>query len=74
MDIIPTFHFVSALVLFGLLMYMFNPIVDYLSGVMGIHAGTNVYAAAIFFFWSILALVNIFGSGIKLVMKMQERR
>jgi len=73
MDFIPTFHFISSLVIFGLLMYMYNPTIEYLSGVMGIHAGTNTYAAAMFFFWSIIALVNIFGSGIRLIMKMQQR-
>ena len=32
------------------------------------------YATAMFFIWSILAAINLFGSGIRLVMKMQEKK
>ena len=74
MDFIPTFHFVASLVLFGLLMYLFKPIIQYLSELMGITSSTNMYAGAMFFLWAILAGVNLFGSGIRLIMAMQERR
>jgi len=34
----------------------------------------GIYANAMFFIWGALAIVNLFGSGIKLVMAMQEQR
>jgi len=72
MDYVPVFHFVSALIIFGLLMYMFGPMIDYLSTLMGVDASTNVYAQAMFWLWGILAALNLFGSGLRFVMKMQE--
>ena len=53
-------------------MYMFVPMVDYLSGLMGVTAGTSVWAQAMFWLWGILAGLNLFGSGLRFVMKMQE--
>jgi len=72
MDYVPIFHFVSALIIFGLLMYMFGPMVDYLSTLMNVDASTNVYAQAMFWLWGVLAALNLFGSGLRFVMKMQE--
>jgi len=72
MDYVPVFHFVSALIIFGLLMYMFGPMIDYLSTLMNVDASTNVYAQAMFWLWGILAALNLFGSGLRFVMKMQE--
>ena len=71
MDFIPTFHFISAIFIFGLLMFMFGPIVDSLSEMF---PTSGTYATAMFFIWSILAAINLFGSGIRLVMKMQQKR
>jgi hypothetical protein len=71
MDFIPTFHFVSALAIFGLLFYVYNPIVIYLRDTMG---ATGVYADAMLWIWGLLALINLLISGVRLVMKMQERR
>ena len=72
MDYVPIFHFVSALIIFGLLMYMFGPMIDYLSTLMNVDASTNVYAQAMFWLWGVLAALNLFGSGLRFVMKMQE--
>jgi hypothetical protein len=72
MDYVPVFHFISALIIFGLLMYMFNPMIDYLSAVMGVDASTNVYAQAMFWLWGILAGINLFGSGIRFIMFMEK--
>jgi len=71
MDFIPTFHFISAIIIFGLLMYMFGPIITYLDEMF---PTASSYATAMFFIWSILAAINLFGSGIRLVMKMQEKK
>jgi len=71
MDFIPTFHFLTALVMFGLLMYVYNPIIAYLSDTF---PTSGPYAAAMFWLWGILAVINLLISGIRLVMKMQEKR
>ena len=70
-DFIPFFHFFSAIIMFGLLMYMYGPIVTYLNTVM---PTSGIYATAMFFLWFILAGINLFGSGIRLVMKIQEQQ
>ena len=71
MDFIPTFHFVASIIMFGLLMYVFNPVVSYLDNMF---PTSGPYATAMMFMWSALAMINLFGSGIRFVMKMQERR
>lgn len=71
MDFIPTFHFITAIILFGLLFYMYDPIITYLHEMF---PTTGIYSTAMLFLWGVLAAVNLFGSGIRLLMKMQERR
>jgi len=50
---------------------MFNPIIQYLEVLM---PTSGVWAAAMFWLWGLLAAINLFGSGIRFVMKMQERQ
>jgi len=73
MDFIPTAWFITSLIIFGLLMYVYQPIITFLSDIMNINSGTSVWAEAMFFFWAVLALINLFGSGIKMVMAYQKR-
>jgi len=70
MDFIPAFYFITSLVIFGLLMYVFNPIIDYLQVMFSV---SGPWAEAMMFFWSLLALINLFGSGIKFIMNMQKK-
>lgn len=70
MDFIPAFYFVTSLMVFGLLMYVFNPIIEYLQTMFNV---TGSWASAMMFFWSILAVINLFGSGIKFIMSMQKK-
>jgi len=56
--------------MFGMLVYFYNPLIDYLHSTF---PTSGIWSEAMFFFWSILAVVNLFGSGIRLVMKMQEQ-
>jgi len=74
MDFIPTFHFIISLIIFGLLFYVYNPIIIYLRAEFPTVAGFEIYAAALFFMWGVLAGVNLLASGIRLIMKMQEQR
>lgn len=71
MDFIPTFRFIVALALFGLMMYIYIPLIEYLSSMF---PTSGVYSIAIFFMWALLPAINLFGSGIRLLMKSQERR
>ena len=73
-DYIPTVHLISAVIIFGLMWYVFNPIVTGLSSFFGITSATNVYAAGMFFLWMALPAINLFVSGIRFIMKMQEQR
>lgn len=70
MDFIPAFYFVMSLVMFGLLIYVFNPIIEYLNTMFDV---SGPYATVMMFFWSILVLINLFGSGIKFMMSMQKK-
>jgi len=70
MNFIYTFHFLSALIVFGLMMYMFNPIVLYLREMFPV---SGPYATVVLFLFSILGMVNLFVSGIRLIAKAQER-
>jgi hypothetical protein len=56
--------------LFGLMIYIYSPVVNYLSEVFPTTGG---YSQAMFFIFAILPAINLFGSGIRYVMKMQER-
>jgi len=56
--------------LFGILIYFYDPLVNYLLEAFPV---SGVWAEAMIFFWSILAAVNLFGSGVRLVLKMQEQ-
>jgi hypothetical protein len=69
-NFIPTFHFVTALVLFGLLFYFYDPLITWLNTAF---PTSGIWSEAMFFFWGVLAAVNLFGSGIRLVLKMQEQ-
>lgn len=51
-------------------MYVFIPVVDYLNELF---PTSGPYAETMMFLWSILAVVNLFSSGIKFVMMMQKR-
>ena len=51
-------------------MYIFIPVIDYLHELFPTSGG---FAEAMFFMWGILAVINLFGSGIRYIMKMQER-
>jgi len=70
LNFIPTFHFITSLVLFGLLWYFYNPLVQYLNTAF---PTSGIWSEAMFFLWWGLAAVNLFGSGIRLVLKMQQR-
>jgi len=67
-------HLISAIFIFGLMWFVFNPIVSGLSGFFGITASTSVYSAAMFFLWMALPAVNLFVSGIRFIMGMQKQR
>jgi len=69
-NFIPTFHFIVSLMLFGILIYFYSPLVDYLLEAFPV---SGTWATAMVFFWNILAAVNLFGSGVRLVLKMQEQ-
>lgn len=69
-DIIPFFHFVVALMMFGLLFYVYDPVIIYLQELF---PASGIYAEAMLFMWGALALINLFASGIRLVMKLQQR-
>ena len=71
MDFIPVFKFIVALALFGLMMYIYMPLIDYLSSIF---PTSGVYSTAMFFMWMLLPAVNLFASGINLIMEMQRRR
>ena len=71
MNFIPILHFISAIILFGLLMYFFNPIVEDIHGITGMEEDDSVYTAAMFFFFLIIPAINLFGAGIRLVIFMQ---
>ena len=71
MDFIPSFQFVASLAMFGLLLYVYNPIISYLNETF---PTSGEYAAAMFFFWGLLVIINMVVSGIRLIMKMQERK
>jgi len=70
LNFIPTFHFITALILFGLLFYFYDPLVNSLHATF---PTSGIWSEAMFFFWGLLAAVNLFGSGIRLVLKMQEQ-
>jgi hypothetical protein len=56
--------------MFGLLMFMYNPIITYLGSAFPV---SGIYATAMMWLWGGLAVINMFGSGLKLLMKMQQR-
>jgi len=61
---------VSAIFIFGLLFYVYDPIIVYLNSA---YPTSGPYATAMFFLWGALAGVNLFGSGIKLIMSIQRK-
>jgi len=60
--------------MFGLLFYIFDPIITYLRAEFPTDSGFVAYAEALFFMWAVLAGIVLLGSGIRLVMKMQEQK
>jgi len=56
------------------LFYVYNPIIIYLRAEFPTVSGFETWAAALFFMWAVLAGINLLGSGIRLVMKMQEQQ
>jgi len=71
MDFIPIFKFIASLIMFGLLMFIYNPVITFLHND---YPTSGVYATAMFWIWGILAAVVLFGSGINLIMEMQRRK
>ena len=72
MDFIPIFHFVTAIMMFGFLMYVYNPIIQYLAEIFPSTGGP--YFEGMMFMWGALLFINLIGSGIRLVMLMQKKR
>lgn len=70
MTFIPVFRFIASLIIFGLLFYAYNPIVEFLQTDYPV---VGIYATAMFFLWIILPGVNVFGQGIRMVMAMQRK-
>jgi len=70
MDFIPFFKFVMSLIMFGLLFYVYNPIITYLDATF---PTSGIYATVMFFLWGVLAGINVFGQGIKMIMEMQRQ-
>jgi F0F1-type ATP synthase assembly protein I len=70
-NFIATFHFITAILIFGLLFYVFDPIITYLDATF---PTTGPYAMVMFWLWGVLAAINLFGSGIRLIMLMQSQR
>jgi len=71
MDVIPTVRFVASLIIFGLLISVYNPIVEYLRTMFSV---TGEFAPVIFFLYFSLPAINLFVSGFKLIMEMQTRK
>jgi len=69
MSIIKIFHFVSALFIFGTIMFFFGPIVDYILELFPVSGSASV---VILFLFASLPAVNLFGSGFRYIMAMQE--
>ena len=68
MNFIPIAHFVSAIMLFGMMMYFFIPIVDFITTSF---PTSGVYSTAIMFLFAVLPAINLFGSGVRFVIIMQ---
>lgn len=76
MDFIPTFRFVVSLIMFGLLFYVYDPVITYMRDGFYTPGGGGIdpiYGQFLFWIWGIIAAINLFGSGIKLVMEMQKK-
>jgi len=52
---------------------VYSPIITYLRSEFPTVSGFETWAAALFFIWAALAGINLLGSGIRFVMKMQEQ-
>jgi len=70
-DFIPFFKFIIALALFGLMMYIYIPLIEYLSSIF---PTSGPYSLAMFFMWALLPAVNLFASAINMIMSLQKRR
>ena len=71
MDVIPPFRFIASLTIFGLLISVYNPIVN---GLRDMFTIGNEYAPVIFLLYFSLPAINLFVSGFNLLMSMQHRR
>jgi len=69
MSIIKVFHFISAIALFGMIMYFFMPIAYYINELFPTSGSASVF---ILFIYAALPLVNLFGSGYRFIMSMQQ--
>ena len=70
MDFILTFRFLVSIIIFGLLWYLYSPIIEFLNELM---PTSGPWSSAMFFLWMTLPGVNLFVSGIRLVQKSQEK-
>ena len=70
MSIIKTFHFVSALFIFGIMMYFFMPIVDYIHELF---PTTGTASLFIITCYASLPVINLLGSGFRYIQAMQEK-
>ena len=69
MSIIKTVHLISALAIFGILMYFSQPITYYITDLFPTSGAASSF---IMFMFAILPAINLFGSGFRFIMSMQE--
>jgi len=70
MDFIPVFRFIVSIIMFGLLYYVYDPVISYLNNTW---PTSGTWATLMFAIWGLLAAVNLFSSGIKMVMDYQKK-
>ena len=76
MDFIPAFKFVVALMMFGFLFYIYDPVITYMKDGFYTAGGAGIdpiYGQFLFWVWGILAAIVLFGNGIKMVMEYQKK-
>lgn len=73
MDFIPMFKYLATLPVIGLLLYVMNPIIDFLREEYPIPSELSVYASTAFFLWSIVSIIVIVALGIAYIMEMQRK-
>jgi len=65
------FRFIASIVMFGLLMYVYDPIISYLNSTM---PTSGPWATVMFAIWGCLAGVNLFSAGVAMIMDSQKKR